>query len=100
VILTINTAHPFFQTVWQPLTELARTAAVAQESDGNGSLEVSADIGQTSSTILGGMQSLLLTLARTQSRLGHQDAEGQYKQMFDTMTREWSENLAIVLSVK
>lgn len=100
VILTINTAHPFFQSVWQPLTELAKTAAVAQELDGGGAFEISTDIGQASSTILGGMQSLLLTLARTQSRLGHQDAEGQYKKMFDTMTREWSENLATVLSVR
>jgi hypothetical protein len=100
VILTINTAHPFFQTVWQPLTELAKTAAVAQESDSNGSLEVPEDIGQLSSSILGGMQSLLLTLARTQSRLAHQDIEGQYKKMFDTMTREWSENLATVLLTK
>jgi hypothetical protein len=100
VILTINTAHPFFQAVWQPLTELAKTAAVAQESEENGAPETDADIGHASSTILGGMQSLLLTLARTQSRLAYQDAEGQFKKMFDTMTREWSENLATVLCVK
>jgi hypothetical protein len=41
-----------------------------------------------------------LSLARTQSRLGHQDSEGEYNKMFDTMNREWSENLATVLLAK
>src|SRR6266478_5889525 len=97
VILTLNTAHPFFQTVWQPLSQLARTAAAAQESDADGSVEVPTDIAQTSSAILVGLQSILLTLARTQSRLGSQDIEGEYKRMFETLNREWSENLATVL---
>jgi len=100
VILTLNTAHPFFQTVWQPLSQLARTAAAAQEAEADGSVEVPTDIAQTSSAILVGLQSVLLALARTQSRLGSQDTEGEYKRMFDTMNREWSENLATVLLAK
>ncbi len=101
VILTLNTAHPFFQAVWQPLSDLAKTAAAAaEESDTDGSVEVRTDIGQTCSAILVGIQSVLLTLARTQSRLGNQDPDGEYKMMFDTMNREWSENLATVLMAK
>ncbi len=84
----------------RPLSQLARTAAAAQESDADGSVEVPTDIAQTSSAILVGLQSILLTLARTQSRLGSQDIEGEYKRMFDTMNREWSENLATVLLAK
>jgi hypothetical protein len=100
VILTLNTAHPFFQTVWQPLSQLGRTTAAAQESEADGSVEVPSDIGQTCSSILVGLQSVLLSLARTQTRLGHQDSEGEYNKMFDTMNREWSENLATVLLAK
>jgi hypothetical protein len=100
VILTLNTAHPFFQTIWQPMSQLAKTAAIAQEAEGDGPVEVPEDIGQTCSSILIGIQSVLLSLARTQTRLGHQDQEGEYKKMFDTMNREWSEHLATVLQVK
>lgn len=101
VILTLNTAHPFFQMIWQPLSQLAKTAAAAQESDGDGPVEMEADVAQTCSAILVRIQSLLLTLARTQSRLGYHDSEdGQHKRLFDTMNREWSENLATVLLSK
>jgi Histidine kinase-, DNA gyrase B-, and HSP90-like ATPase len=100
VILTLNTAHPFFQTVWQPLSQLARTAAAAQESSEDESVEVPSDVAQTSSAVLVGLQSVLLTLARTQSRLGSHDMDSEYKTMFDTMNREWSENLATVLLAK
>jgi hypothetical protein len=100
VILTLNTAHPFFQIVWQPLSQLAKTVAAAQESDADGSVDVPSDIAQTCSSVLVGLQSVLLSLARTQSRLGSQDMEGEYTKMFDTMNREWSENLATVLLAK
>jgi hypothetical protein len=100
VILTLNTAHPFFQTVWQPLSQLARTAAAAQESNEDELVEVPSDVAQTSSAVLVGLQSVLLTLARTQSRLGSHDMDSEYKTMFDTMNREWSENLATVLLAK
>jgi hypothetical protein len=100
IILTLNTAHPFFQSVWQPLSQLSKTAAAAQEMEADGSVEVPGDIGQTCSTILVGIQTVLLSLARTQSRLAHQDTDGEYNKMFDTMNREWSENLATVLLAK
>lgn len=100
VILTLNTAHPFFQTLWQPVSQLAKMAAAAKESDGDGPGELPEDMGETCSSILLGIQSVLLTLARTQSRLGYHDQEGEYRKMFDTMNREWSENLATVLLAK
>jgi histidine kinase/DNA gyrase B/HSP90-like ATPase len=100
VILTLNTAHPFFQNVWQPLSQLGKTAAAAQESEADGAVEVSADISQTCSSILVGLQTVLLSLARTQSRLAYQNAEGEFEKMFDTMNREWSENLSTMLLAK
>lgn len=99
IILTINTAHPFFQGVWEPLSQLAKTANTADDVDSDGSVEVPGDTGHTCSEVLVGLQSVLLSLARTQSRLGHQD-DGEYRKMFDTMNREWSENLATVLLSK
>jgi hypothetical protein len=43
---------------------------------------------------------VLLSLARTQSRLAYQNAEGEFEKMFDTMNREWSENLSTMLLAK
>lgn len=99
VILTINTAHPFFQKIWQPLSDLAKTAVVAQEA-GEDDVEVSADIGRTSSEVLVGIQSLLLSLARTQSQLCSHDSESEFQQLFDKLRREWSANLDTQLNAK
>jgi len=100
VILTINTAHPFFHSIWEPLSDMAKTAAVAQETGGEEMMEVSGDISQTCSNILVGIQSLLLSLARTQSQLCHGDGEGEYVKLFDKLRREWSGNLATQLRTK
>ena len=99
VILTVNTAHPFFQKIWQPLSELANTAEAAQEA-GEENIEVSGDVGETSKEVLIGLQSLLLSLARTQSQLCSHDGENEHRQLFDKLRKEWSENLATQLSAK
>jgi hypothetical protein len=99
VILTLNTAHPFFQRIWQPLSDLSNTADVGQES-GDESLEVSPGVGETCREVLVGMQSMLLSLARTQSQLAAEDADGERKQIFEKLRREWSENLTTQLNAK
>lgn len=99
VILTINTAHPFFENVWKPLSEASKTAVVAEES-GDDSLEVTNDIGKMCSEVLIGIQSLLLSLARTQSQLTSQDQDSEYHRLFDTLRREWSGNLATQIMTK
>jgi hypothetical protein len=99
VILTLNTAHPFFQRIWQPLSELSNTADVIHES-GDESVEISAGVGATCREALVGIQSVLLSLARTQSQLASDDPDGERRQVFEKLRREWSENLTTQLSAK
>jgi len=99
VILTINTAHPFFAKLWQPLSDLSKTAAVAEDI-GEDSLEIATDVGNTCSEVLVGLQSLLLSLARTQSQLSGRDQDSEFQQLFDVLRKEWSSNLATQLMAK
>ena len=99
VILTVNTAHPFFTRVWQPLSELANTTELAQEI-GDENAEASADVGAASREVLVGLQSLLFSLARTQSQMGSLDGGHDYQKVFDTLRKQWSENLATQLQTK
>lgn len=99
VILTINTAHPFFAKLWEPLSELSKTVVVAEET-GEESLEVTTDVGKMCSEVLIGLQMLLLSLARTQSQLASRDQGSEFQQLFDTLRREWSGNLATQLVAK
>jgi hypothetical protein len=99
VILTVNTSHPFFQRIWQPLSELSNTAEIAQESDDE-SVEVDAGVAEKCRETLLGIQAMLLSLARTQSQLSGDDADGERKQVFEKLRREWSENLTTQLNAK
>ncbi len=98
MILTINTAHAFFEKLWKPLSELSKTAAVAEEAVED-TLDIPADIGNTCSGILLALQSMLLSLGRTQSQLcsGSAVDESEFRQMFENLRREWSSNLATQL---
>ncbi len=99
VILTVNTAHPFFTQVWQPLSSLANATQAAQEGDDD-NIEVSADVGTTCREALVGIQAMLLSLARTQSQLGSQAAGTEVQKLFDTLRKSWSENLGTQLQMK
>jgi hypothetical protein len=97
VILTINTAHPFFSSIWQPLSQMAKTMMAEGELGSDDTVDVSAGTSQTCSNVLSAIQSMLLSLARTQSQLCHGDSEGEYAKLFDQLRREWSGNLATQL---
>jgi hypothetical protein len=99
VILTINTAHLFFSKILQPLTELTKEAIIAQES-GDDNIEVSKDIGKISSEILIGIQSLLFSLARTQSQLSSINHDEGFEELFDKLKVEWSNNLSTQLTAR
>jgi hypothetical protein len=99
VILTVNTAHPFFQKIWQPLSELATVAEAAHEV-GDDSAEVSTDVGGACREVLLGIQALFLSLARTQSQMAGHDGESDHRQVFEKLRKEWSENLRTQLIAK
>ncbi|AJD41687.1 ATP-binding domain-containing protein [Rhizobium gallicum bv. gallicum R602sp] len=89
VILTINTAHPFYDRVYKPLSE----AAIAATPESEGDEDASAFSG--ASDVMVGLQLLLFSLARTQSLMGRSDPERT--KLFDKMRREWSEAFATQL---
>jgi histidine kinase/DNA gyrase B/HSP90-like ATPase len=99
VILTVNTAHPFFQRIWQPLSELSNTAEIAQES-GEDNVEIGPGVAEKCREALLGIQAMLFSLARTQSQLSTDDVENERKQIFEKLRREWSENLTTQLNAK
>ncbi len=99
VILTINTAHPFFKKVWEPLSELARRSDVAIDGEDEGEGGVADDgVGHTCAEILVSLQLLLHSLARTQALMS--SANDEARQLFEKLRREWSGNLETQLKAK
>ncbi len=89
VILTINTAHPFYDRVYRPLSE----SAIAANPENDGEEDTSAFSG--AAEVMVGLQLLLFSLARTQSSMGRNEPERA--KLFDKMRREWSEVFATQL---
>ena len=92
VILTVNTAHPFYEKVWGPLQSLSRnTAAGAAGEDEDP--EANPNTANTCTEILVGLQMLFFSLARTQARIAGHDSDSERKQLFKNFRKEWSDNL-------
>lgn len=83
VILTINTAHAFFTHLYKPLQDMEEKAAVENEEEGVGDKDRHA-----STQPLVALELLLLSLARSQSELSQGNPEAG--QLFDTLSRSWS----------
>lgn len=90
VILTINTAHPFFVELYDPVSKMA-TAQVGSEDD---DATTPPTEGQRGAILA--LDLLLLSLARTQSRLSSSSEES--KKLLDILRREWSETYRIQMT--
>lgn len=86
VILTINTAHPFFTKLYEPLSKM-----VGFNDRSTDDAEVSGEH-EHQHDLLVPLQLLLLSLARTQSVLCNDD-DPLKRQLFDNLRREWSNSL-------
>jgi hypothetical protein len=93
VILTLNSAHPFFTKIWQPLSDLAKTADVSHEGNED-AVETTSVVGATAKVVLEEIHLLLLSLARTQSQLSGHDDQSDNLKLFSALQREWSANYA------
>ena len=89
VILTINTAHPFYSKLYEPLSRNSIANALEQH-DESPSERTMTDGGE----LLTALHMVLFSLARTQSQMldGPSDVSENTK-IFDTLQREWSANL-------
>ncbi len=93
IILTINTAHPFYQRVWEPLQSLTRTTAAGGTPGEDEDAEANPDTVNTCTEVLVGLQLLFFSLARTQAQLAGHDKDEERKQLFKNFRKEWSSNL-------
>lgn len=93
VILTINTAHPFFTQLYDPIqkSELQQTE---REDGGGEELPVPRD---RQDGPVYALELLLLSLARTQSVLAGKSEEAG--KLLETFRREWSETYRVQLTV-
>lgn len=89
IILTINTAHPFFTALYDPLSKMSPQQSGADSEDA----PVTHDSEHGPVVAL---ELLLLSLARTQSRLANTSEEAD--KLLDSMRREWSETYRLQMT--
>ncbi len=84
VILTINTAHPFFTHLYDPVCKMGLTHTGTDDGEETASPPAAEQQGPIVALDL-----LLLSLARTQSRLSR--ADDDFRDLLEGLQREWSE---------
>ncbi len=89
IILTINTAHPFFTTLYEPISKMGLPV---ENTDG----DEAAHVNDEQQGPIVALELLLLSLARTQSRLEMTGDEAH--KLLDSMRREWSETYRVQLT--
>jgi hypothetical protein len=99
IILTINTAHPFYTALYEPLSSAAAAIAThSAEAGADQSEEGAAELMTFSGAdgALAALQLMLLSLAKAQSLMSIED-EGRRK-LFDQFRTEWSNTYRVQLS--
>ncbi|QJW95367.1 ATP-binding protein [Frigoriglobus tundricola] len=92
LIVRVNTAHPFYREVWQPIADLAKKSI--QVSDSEDGEAVGSDVADASRKALLGLELTLFSLARAQTQMMVGNAqEQQLNQMFRTLRKSWSDVL-------
>ena len=90
VILTINTEHPFFKELYEPVNKISNV-----QPDGDAE-ELRVVPSEHEHGPIVALELLLLSLARTQSRLVHASEEAYG--LLDSLRREWSEAYRIQMT--
>ncbi len=89
VILTINTAHPFYEKLYKPLVELAAKPTISIEDD--------EEAATCNSELVVMLQLVLLSLGRAQSQLTT-DPDDERAEAFKMLQKEWSEAMRVQMS--
>jgi hypothetical protein len=91
LILRVNTAHPFYQKVWQPVRELAKkTIQAGDREDAEG---IDEEVADATRKALLGLQLLLLALARAQTQMLIGTQNEEHVQLFRNLRKAWSDVL-------
>lgn len=94
IILTINTAHPFYEILYEPLSRAAlvldvRTAEGVVPADGETGAAEEPQTFKGAQDALIALQLMLLSLARAQGSMAQQDPDRMHT--FDLFRKEWSD---------
>lgn len=95
VILTINTAHPFFSKLYDPIAQLALASG---EEEGEQAEEDGRSGQEGVSEILVALQMLLFSLGRAQSVMSLEGENAERTKLFEDLRREWSQALKTQLT--
>jgi hypothetical protein len=90
VILTINTAHPFFEQLYEPLRKMG-SGVESEIDDSDDTPPVESQDGP-----LVALELMLLSLARAQSQIATHNEDA--KKTLEVLRREWSEAYRVQLS--
>lgn len=96
VILTINTAHPFFIRLYDPIAQLS---LLPVEDEQNGPDKDKGADGSGASEILVALQMLLFSLGRAQSLMSLDGENAERTKLFEDLRQEWSQALKTQLAV-
>lgn len=91
VILTINSGHPFFEELYEPLRKLS---ASSNEDEDDGVADVPRDEAQGGPLVA--LELMLLSLGRAQAQIGSNNEDA--KRTMETLRREWSEAFRVQLT--
>jgi hypothetical protein len=91
ILLTVNTAHPFYGHLYEPLRKAAATPVTGDGEDLSEAIHP-----EHRESPLVALELLLLSLARAQSVLGARNEDAG--KAFDSLRREWSETYRIQLT--
>ena len=98
VILTINTAHPFYTELYGPIGQLSSSDKNDDHDEADEVGDVSGSGSSGSSEILVALQMLLFSLGRAQSRMDLDGENSERTKLFKDLRNEWSENLKTQLT--
>jgi hypothetical protein len=88
VILTINTAHPFYTSLYEPLMKLTEKSITGDDDADDTMTE--------ENKLTTALDLVLLSLARTQSLMSQNNSDAG--QLFETFGDSWSQTLKVQLS--
>ena len=94
VVLTINTAHPFFSKLYDPIAQLVTSS----EGDAGEGDPGDASDGGDGSELLVALQMLLFSLGRAQSQMSLNDENAERTKLFEDLRQEWSQTLKTQLT--
>ncbi|HEV3438768.1 MAG TPA: ATP-binding protein [Gemmata sp.] len=88
LIVRVNTAHPFYQKVWQPLADLAKKAITTVDGDEEG---IGPDLAESTRKALLGLELMILSLGRAQAQMASSNPSEEQTQLFRNLRKAWSD---------